>query len=127
MMATNSLCRPVLKALALLVNGTQVGNLDYYVDSMMSYEKNVDKKKSLDYYKQYSKMMKDAIKKAIGYRDEVDFFLFENIKTTGRKNLRRMNLDTQHIEIPQELMDLAYQMPDAMNIINSPDTQTLIE
>lgn len=117
MMATDKNCRPLLKSLAQLVYGNHISNLDDYVEGMMGYEKEESKKKNEDYYKQYSNMAKNVIKKAVGVHDEAIYFLFKNDRTTGRKILRRTILDTQHIEIPQELMDLAIRMPDALDII----------
>ena len=117
MMAADNDCRPLLKSLAQLVNGNRIGNLDDYVEGMMGYEKEEEKKKNEDYYKQYSNMAKNVIKKAVGVHDDALYFLFENIRTTGRKILRRTILDPQHIEIPQELMDLASRMPDASEIM----------
>lgn len=94
------------------------GNLDEYVEGMMGYEKEEEKKKNEDYYKQYSNMAKSVIKKVVGVRDDAYFFLFDNVRTAGKKNLRRINLDPQYIEIPQELMDLAVKMPDASDVIH---------
>ena len=117
MMATDKDCRPILKELVQLVHGNRISNLDDYVEGMMGYEKEEEKKKNEDYYKQYSKDAKDVIKKAVGVRDDANYFLFENVRTTGRKILRRINLDTQNIDIPQELMDLAARMPDALEVM----------
>ena len=104
------------ETLVQLVHGNRVGNLDDYVEGMMGYEKDVEKKKNEDYYKQYSNMAKNVIKKAVGVRDDAFYFLFDNVRTSGRKILRRVNLDPQHIEIPQELIDLAVRMPDALHV-----------
>ena len=112
MMAADKSCRPILKELVQLVYGSRISNLDDYVEGMMGYKKEVEKK-NVDYYKQYSNMTKNVIKQAVGVRDDAYYFLFDNVRTAGRKILRRINLDPQNIEIPQELMDLAIRMPDA--------------
>jgi hypothetical protein len=127
MMAADKDCRPILKELVQLVNGNRISNLDDYVEGMMGYEQEEEKKKNEDYYKQYSNMTKNAIKKAVGVRDDAYYFLFENIRTTGRKILRRINLDTQNIEIPQELMELAVRMPDALDVMQHTKYQYLEE
>ena len=116
-MAADKDCRPILKELVQLVNGNRISDLDDYVEGMMGYEKEVEKKKNEDYYKQYSNMAKKVIKNAIGVRDDAYYFLFDNVRISGRKNLRRINLDTQSIEIPQELMDLATRMPNALDVV----------
>lgn len=118
MMAADKNCRPILKELVQLVNGSRIRNLDDYVEGMMGYERDEEKKKNEDYYKQYSNMAKNVIKKAVGVRDDAYFFLFENVRTAGRKILRRINLDPHdNIVIPQELMDLAHRMPDALDVM----------
>ena len=127
MMAADENCRPLLKALAQMVNGNRINNLDEYVEGMMGYEKEEEKKKNEDYYKQYSNMAKNVIKTAVGIHDDPFYFLFENVRTTGKKILRRINLDTQHIEIPQELMDLAVRMPDANDVLQHTVHQVLNE
>lgn len=104
-----------------------INHLDDYVEGMMGYEKDVEKKRNEDYYKQYSNLTKNAIKKAVDVRDDAIYFLFDNIKTTGRKNLRRINLDTQHIDLPQELMNLAARMPNAAVIIQQSVNQEIGE
>ena len=123
-MATNRECRPMLKTLVQLVNGNNVSNPDRYVEEMMGYEKDYSKKLNEDYYKQYSNMAKNAIKAAVGVHDEALCFLFESTRTTGRKILRRMVLDRENIVLPQELMELAISMPDAMDILQTTDIQS---
>ena len=127
MMAADKGCRPILKELVQLVNGSRISNLDDYVEGMMGYERDAEKKKNEDYYKQYSNMTKNVIKKAVGVRDDAYYFLFENVKTSGRKLLRRINLDPQNIEIPQELMDLAVRMPDAIDVMQRTEYQEIEE
>lgn len=117
MMAADKDCRPILRELVQLVNGSRISNLDDYVEGMMGYEREEEKKKNEDYYKQYSNMAKNVIKKSVGVRDDAYYFLFENVRTTGRKILRRINLAPQDIEVPQELMDLAVRMPDALDVM----------
>ena len=127
MMAADKNCRPVLKELVQLIHGSRIRNLDFYVEGMMGYEKEEEKKKNEDYYKQYSNMLKNVIKKVVGVRDDAYYFLFENVRTSGRKNLRRLNLDPQNIDIPQELMDLAIRMPDALEVMQPSVYQTIEE
>ena len=127
LMAVDPTCRPLLKTLVQLVMGNHINHLDDYVEGMMGYEKDVEKKRNEDYYKQYSNLTKNAIKKAVDVRDDAIYFLFDNIKTTGRKNLRRINLDTQYIDLPQELMNLAARMPDAEDIIQQSVNQEIGE
>ena len=127
LMAVDPTCRPLLKTLVQLVMGNHINHLDNYVEGMMGYEKDVEKKRNEDYYKQYSNLTKNAIKKAVDVRDDAIYFLFDNIKTTGRKNLRRINLDTQYIDLPQELMNLAARMPNAEDIIQQSVNQEIGE
>ena len=127
MMAKSDTCRPVLKDLARLVKGRQIPDLDDYVDGFMGYEKDETKRKNEDYYKQYSNLAKTAVKQAVGIRDDVIYFLFDNYRILGRKFVRRTNLDPQDIVIPQELKDLADRMPDAMKVLNLPDNQVVME
>ena len=117
MMAADKDCRPVLKELVQLVHGSRINNLDGYVEGMMGYENEEGRKKNEDYYKQYSNKTKRAIKEAVGVCDDAYYFLFKNIRTTGRKILRRLNLDPQDIEIPHELMNLVVRMPDALEVM----------
>ena len=127
MMAADKNCRPVLKELVQLVHGSRISNLDLYVEGMMGYEREVEKKKNEDYYKQYSNKTKNVIKTAVGVRDDFNCFLFDNVRTAGRKILRRINLDLQDIDIPEELMDLAVRMPDAMDVMQHSVYQTIEE
>ena len=127
MMAKSDACRPYLRELVRLVIGRQVSDLDDYVEGFMGYEKDETEKKNEDYYKQYSNMAKVAVKNAVGLRDNVICFLFNNYRMAGRKVIRRTILDPQDILLPQELMDLADRMPDAMNIIQGVDAQKVIE
>lgn len=117
MMTADKDCRPILKELAHLVNGNRISNLDDYVEGLMGYEKDEEKKKNEDYYKQYSNMTKNVIKKAVGARDDAYYYLFKNDRISGRKILRRIILDTQNIDIPHELMHLAVRMPDALDVV----------
>ena len=113
----------MLRELARLVNGKNISDLDRYVKETMGYEMDEAKKLNEDYYKQYSNKAKVAIKAAVGSRDEAILFLFENMRTKGRKIVRRMTLDPQFIDLPQELMDLAIRMPDALDVLQKTDNQ----
>ena len=100
-------------------------NLDDYVEGFMGYEKDEAIKKNEDYYKQYSNLAKVAVKKSVGLRDDVIYFLFDNYRIAGRKFVRRIVLDPQYIDIPQELMNLANRMPDAIDILKGTDKQVV--
>ena len=89
----------------------------------MHYESDSPDKINKDYYKQYSNQTKRAVKDAIGNVDETTYFLFDNRTIANRQNLRRMNLDPQFIQLPQELMDLASKMPDALDVLKVSDNQ----
>ena len=122
MMAKSESCKPVLKELVRLVCGNHVQNLDYYVEAFMSYEKDEADKKNEDYYKQYSNKAKTTLKKSVEVNDDAIWFLFDS-KRTGKKIIRRSNLDFQNIELPPELMELAISMPDAMDVIQDTEKQ----
>jgi hypothetical protein len=82
-------------------------------------------KKTEDYYKQYSNRLKIDLGNAIGLRDKPINFLFNRNRVSGRKFVRRTVLDPQDITIPQELIDLAGRMPDAMDILQVADKQAV--
>ena len=125
-MAKDEACRPVLKELVRLVNNEQIYDLDGYVEGYMGYEKDDAMKKNEDYYKQYSNKAKTAVKSAVGIRDAVINFLFENHRIAGRKVIRRMNIDAENIELPSELFELTQIMPDAMNVLQNADKQKIM-
>jgi hypothetical protein len=89
----------------------------------MYYEKDEAKKKNEDYYTQYFNTAKSVIKKSINTHDDATLFLFNNNRVTGRKIIKRMQLDPQNIELPPELMDLAKRMPDAEDVMHLVDNQ----
>ena len=123
MMAKSDACRPILKELVQLVLGRKVTDLDRYVEGFFGYEQDPAMKKTEDYYKQYSNRAKIDVKKAIGLRDNPMKFLFDRNRVSGSKFVRRTVLDPQDITIPQELMDLANRMPDAMDVLQVADKQ----
>lgn len=123
MMAKDDSCKPLLMELARLVNGKRIINLENYVDEYMYYEKDEAKKKNEDYYTQYFNTAKSVIKKSINTHDDATLFLFNNHRVTGRKIIKRMQLDPQNIELPPELMDLAKRMPDAEDVMHLVDNQ----
>ena len=125
-MAKDEACRPVLKELVRLTNNEQINDLDDYVEGFMGYEKDEAMKKNEDYYKQYSNKAKTAVKDAVGLRDSVINFLFENHRIAGRKVVRRMLIDAEDIELPSELFELAQMMPDAMDVLQNADNQKII-
>ena len=77
-----------------------------------------------NYYKTYSNTAKIEIKKAVGTKDDVEHFLFENRRVGKRKNLRTINMDSQFIDLPAELQELAEKMPDALDVLQMHDNQT---
>lgn len=123
-MAKDDACKPILRELVQLVLKESIQYADYFISEFMDYESDSSNKINKDYYKQYSKETKKVIKKAIGVRDDDCYFLFDNVRTSRKKMLRRINLDCKYIDIPQELMKLADRMPDALEIINLSDNQT---
>jgi hypothetical protein len=123
MMAKSDACRPILKELVQMVLGRKVTDLDRYIDGFFGYEQDPVMKKTEDYYKQYSNTAKTDVKKAIGLRDNPMKFLFDSHRVAGRKFVRRTVLDPQDITIPQELMELANRMPDAMGVLQGVDKQ----
>ena len=86
-------------------------------------EKDEAKKKNEDYYSLYFNTAKSVIKKSINTHDDATLFLFNNHRVTGRKIIKRMQLDPQNIELPPELMDLAKRMPDAEDVMHLVDNQ----
>ena len=122
-MAKDETCRPVLRELVRLVYGNQITNVDKYVEEYMSHEQDEAEKKNEDYYKQYSNKAKTAIKQAVGLRDDVIYFLFDNYRVSGRKIIRRTILDPQDLLLPPELMDLADRMPDALDVLKLTESQ----
>lgn len=124
-MAKDPACRIILKQLVQLVLDKKNINLDDYIDGYMYYEHDKEKKKNEDYYKQYSNIAKQTIKKEVDNSDEVIYYLFENTPTSGKQNLRHTILDTDSIKLPEELMELARKMPDAIDILKHPDNQTI--
>ena len=125
LMAKSDACRPMLKELVHLVLGRLVTDLDRYVEGFFGYEHDPAMKKTEDYYKQYSNRLKIDLGNAIGLRDKPINFLFNRNRVSGRKFVRRTVLDPQDITIPQELMDLAGRMPDAMDILQVADKQAV--
>ena len=126
-MAKDEACRPVLRELVRLTNNEQINDLDDYVEGYMGYEKDEAMKKNEDYYKQYSNKAKTAVKNAVGLRDAVINYLFENHRIAGRKVIRRMNIDAENIELPSELFELAQMMPDAMDVLKLFEKQEVME
>ena len=124
-MAKDPTCRNILKQLVRLVLDKKNINLDDYIDGYMYYEHDKEKKKNEDYYKQYSNIAKQTIKKEVDNSDEVIYYLFENTPISGRQNLRHTILDTDSIKLPEELMELARNMPDAIDVLKQSDNQMI--
>ena len=120
-MAKSSECRPILKELVRLTNAQ--ADPDSYVDDYMYHEKDEEERKNENYYKQYSNLTKNAIKKAVEANDEVVYFLFDNERIGNRQFLRRMTLSPEFIKIPPELETLAGKMPDALYVLEQSDIQ----
>jgi hydroxymethylpyrimidine pyrophosphatase-like HAD family hydrolase len=124
-MAKDPVCRNILKQLVRLVLDKKNINLDDYIDGYMYYEHDKEKKKNEDYYKQYSNIAKQTIKKEVDNSDEVIYYLFENTPISGRQSLRHTILDTDSIKLPEELMELARNMPDAIDVLKQSDNQMI--
>ena len=90
--------------------------LDNYIYQFMGEPKGKTKVKT-DYYKQYSNLAKREIVNAIGDNDDAIHFLFDNNDAVGRRPLRSMNLDVNEISLPQDLLQLANDMPDGRKIL----------
>ena len=127
-MAKDNDCIPLIGQLVNYVFGEQFSDkyLNIYIEEYMSSGMENSK-----YYRPYSKLAKDAVSKSLGMKDDPICFLFDNDMIVGRKKLRRMNIEPQNIELPQELVDLAIKMPDALDVLklseNQPDTSILNE
>ena len=121
-MAKNSDCQSVIVDLyKLVIPNAQDSEAKYFIEKFLY----TDAKNN--YYKQYSRRISEAITKAVGVRDDVDCFMFNNEVLKNRKFVRHMCIDAEDIEIPSELMKLAQTMPDAMNILNLSDNQKVME
>ena len=127
-MAKDNDCIPLIGQLVNYVFGEQFSEkyLNIYIEEYMSSGMENSK-----YYRPYSKLAKDAVSKSLGMKDDPICFLFDNDMIVGRKKLRRMNIEPQNIELPQELVDLAIKTPDALDVLklseNQPDTSILNE
>jgi hypothetical protein len=119
-MAKNNECIPLIGQLVNYVFGEQFSDkyLNIYIEEYMSSGMENSK-----YYRPYSKLAKDAVCKSLGMKDDPIYFLFDNDVIVGRKKLRRMNIEPQNIELPQELVDLAIKMPDALSVLKLSDNQ----
>ena len=119
-MAKDNDCIPLIGQLVNYVFGEQFSDkyLNIYIEEYMSSGMENSK-----YYRPYSKLAKEAVSKSLGMKDDPICFLFDNELIVGRKKLRRMNLATQNIELPQELADLAIRMPDALDVLKLSDNQ----
>ena len=115
LMTLDPSCRKVMAELVRLVLGrmTESAAIDYTWKYMTSPQQGADS------YKTYSNFAKQSIVAAIGEHDDAIHFLFDNNETIGRHPLRSMNIDVNDIELPQELMRLAQQMPDGKSILYS--------
>lgn len=120
-MAKDHRCISLIAQLVEYVFGERFSEkyLRSYIEEYMS--SGMDNSK---YYRPYSKLAKDAVSKVLGMKDDAVFYLFDNVLAAGRKNLRRMNLAPQNIELPQELKDLAMKMPDAVDVLKLADNQS---
>lgn len=117
-MAKSDACKPIIAQLYKMVVPNASNS-----EARCFIERFLDTDSKNNYYKTYSHRAVQAIKKALGTKDKHVYYLFENIKTMDRKNLRCMILDPEDIEIPSELMNLANRMPDAANITQQTDNQ----
>ena len=102
---------------SIVVQGTGTGGVTD-LDGHFSIDLPKGKTKvKTDYYKQYSNLAKREIVNAIGDNDDAIHFLFDNNDAVGRRPLRSMNLDVNEISLPQDLLQLANDMPDGRKIL----------
>ena len=117
LMTLDRSCRTVMKRLISMGLGLMSNDeLDNYIYQFMGEPKGKTKVKT-DYYKQYSNLAKREIVNAIGDNDDAIHFLFDNNDAVGRRPLRSMNLDVNEISLPQDLLQLANDMPDGRKIL----------
>ena len=115
LMTLDPSCRKVMAELVKLVLGrmTEHAAIDYVWKYMTNPIQGTDS------YKTYSNFAKQSIVAAIGEYDDAIHFLFDNNETVGKHPLRSMNIAVNDIELPQELIRLAHQMPDGKSILYS--------
>lgn len=106
---------PVLTDLIHLATGKVTkGEVALFVENILNNSRN---------YRSYSYQTMNAIKQSVGNQDEALYFFFENHRTADKQYLRQMMMNVNDIELPQELMDLAYRMPDAKNMLYHAENQ----
>jgi TPR repeat protein len=121
-MAKSDTCRSVIAQLyRMLVPDSKDNEVRWFIENFL--ETNAKN----NYYKTYSYRATKAIENAIGMKDDPSYYLFDNVSLKNRKILRRMLIDVNDIELPQELSRLAQSMPDATDVIYPTGNQELIE
>ena len=120
-MVANEDCRALIAQLfKMVVPGSTDSEAKYFIDAYL------DTSSKNNYYKSYSYRATQAIAKAVGTSDDPVYYLFDSITLKNRKKLRKVSLDVSDIALPQELNELASNMPDAL-ILQQPVTQTIAE
>ena len=121
-MAKNTDCRPIIVDLyKRVIPNAKDSEAKFFIENFL-YSDNKNR-----YYKQYSYRAANAISEAIGVNDEPMCYLFDNEVLKNRKVVRRMRIDAQNIDLPSELFELAQMMPDAMDVLELPDKQEVME
>ena len=121
-MAKSEACLPIITQLyKMVIPGSKDSEARLFIDNFLNTAT------PNNYYKQYSGRATKAIKDAVGVNDNPDCYLFDKVTLKNRKVLRRMLIDVQDIELPEELSSLAQSMPDAKDVLNLPDNQTVME
>lgn len=121
-MVKNDTCRSIIVQLyRMLVPDSKDSEARWFIENYLETQAKNNN------YKNYSYRATMAIKNAIGVKDNSSYYLFENTLLKNRKILRRMMMDVEDIELPQELSRLTQSMPDAMDIIYTSEKQSLIE
>lgn len=116
-MAEEKRCQVVMAELIRLVLG------DMPEQDIIRYIRDFMYGRDTDGYKQYSNIAKRTLREAVGSKDEKQYYLFNVSQTLRRQSLKRMAMDVEDIELPQEFVRLAKAMPDAMEVLQTIDNQ----
>ena len=121
-MAKSADCHPIIADLyKKVIPNAKDSEVRYFIETFLV----TDNRNN--YYKQYSYRATHAITEAVGINDEPMYYQFDSKVLKNRKNVRRMHIDPDNIELPAELIKLAQVMPDAMDVLNLPDKQEVME
>ena len=121
-MTNNGECRAIIAQLyKMVLPSSSDSEARYFIEAYL------DANSKNNYYKTYSYRATLAIIKAIGEFDDPVYYLFDTITLNNRKKLRRMCIDVRDITLPQELVDLATNMPDATYLLQCTGKQPIEE